>query len=77
MLFFQNKGNLKKRLFVDSALIGEDNVWMDNVDNKLGSEPRCCLDAEEISEELDVSILYSHKLHEVYYVVVIMLASPQ
>ncbi len=52
-------------------------MWMDNVDNKLGSEPRCCLDAEEISEELDVSILYSHKLHEVYYVVVIMLASPQ
>ncbi len=29
--------------------------WLDNVDRKLSEPPRASVDAEEISEELDVS----------------------
>ena len=32
-----------------------ENKWLDNIDRKLSEPPRASVDAEEISEELDVS----------------------
>ncbi len=40
-----------------SVLLSMENKWLDNIDRKLAEPPRASVDAEEISEELDVSAL--------------------
>ena len=38
-----------------SVLLGEEYKWLDSLDSKLSEGPKASVDAEEISEELDVS----------------------
>ena len=37
-------------------LIKEEYTWLDALNEAIGDAPRACVDAEEISEEQDVSI---------------------
>ena len=45
--------------FIVTALLVEENQWVESVEKLLRAPPKSSMDAEEISEELDVSaILY-------------------
>lgn len=42
-------------MFFPVVLINEESFWLDQLEKKLGEAPKATVDAEEISEELDVS----------------------
>jgi len=41
------------------ALVAQENDWLDKLDKRLKKSPKAAADAEEISEELDVSKLFN------------------
>lgn len=41
------------------ALVAQESDWLDKLDKRLKKSPKTAADAEEISEELDVSINHS------------------
>ena len=42
-----------------SALVAQEMDWLDKLEKRLRKSPKAAADAEEISEELDVSFLSS------------------
>lgn len=44
--------------FCISALVAQENDWLDKLEKRLRKSPKSAADAEEISEELDVSITF-------------------
>ena len=43
--------------FIVAALLVEENQWVESVEKLLRAPPKSSMDAEEISEELDVSAI--------------------
>jgi len=41
-----------------SALVAQEMDWLDKLEKRLRKSPKSAADAEEISEELDVSITF-------------------
>ena len=51
-----NEQSINYYNFSLSAKVTEEMAWLDSVQAKLDEGPRCSIDAEEISEEQDVSL---------------------
>lgn len=43
-----------------SALVAQEMDWLDKLEKRLRKSPKSAADAEEISEELDVSLNFLH-----------------
>jgi hypothetical protein len=47
---------IKYKISYISALVAQEMDWLDKLEKRLRKSPKSAADAEEISEELDVSI---------------------
>jgi len=54
LLYFYECLNSIKLIF--SALVAQERDWLDKLEKRLRKSPKSAADAEEISEELDVSL---------------------
>jgi hypothetical protein len=49
---------IKYKISFCSALVAQEMDWLDKLEKRLRKSPKSAADAEEISEELDVSITF-------------------